>query len=60
MTLDCVNYDLDQVRRGSTFITNNADIGWANVSMEFEKKCAAVYQDAYPAKYHRFPIIDGG
>lgn len=60
MVFDCLNHDLDRVRAGSVFIINAADIGWSNMSMDFNSKISAVYQDAYPAKFHQFPIVESG
>eukprot|EP00286_Rhodomonas_abbreviata_P019147 CAMPEP_0181311258 /NCGR_PEP_ID=MMETSP1101-20121128/13037_1 /TAXON_ID=46948 /ORGANISM="Rhodomonas abbreviata, Strain Caron Lab Isolate" /LENGTH=280 /DNA_ID=CAMNT_0023417969 /DNA_START=30 /DNA_END=872 /DNA_ORIENTATION=- len=60
LMLDACNADLDDVRNGTMFINQAKGMGWHNFSLELEKRAAVLYQDAYPVRFHSFPIVDAG
>jgi len=60
LMMEAMNADLDDVRKGVVFVTDAGGIGWNNINMELEKKCAPLYQDAFPCKFKSLPMVNPG
>eukprot|EP00040_Diaphanoeca_grandis_P017091 m.88685 g.88685 ORF g.88685 m.88685 type:complete len:275 (-) comp26224_c1_seq1:72-896(-) len=60
LIMDAMNADLDDIRKGSVWVSSCKGAGMKNYNGDLEKKQADVYQDSYPAKFHSFTIVDGG
>lgn len=57
LCFDACNSDLDEVRRGSVMMMEAREMGWKNFNMELERRASVLYQDAYPARFHQFPVL---
>jgi hypothetical protein len=58
--LEALNSDFDEIRSGCVMATQCAGIGWHNINMELEKRCAPLYQDAFPCKFKSMPMVNPG
>lgn len=50
---------LDEVRRGCVMLASASGMGWANFSLELERKMSWLYQDGYPIKIKAMYFADG-
>ncbi len=56
--LSSMTSNLEDIRRGATFLLDMKNMGWGNFSSEMEKRMAQLYQDNYPIKLKKILFID--